>query len=159
MLAAAAASAAQATLQRRPRRRRRTSEQDALARRRKQVGAAVALVTRAASPAYEVLERVTPQERLRAFEWLFGPKLPQPPEDLSPNAAAAVAHDPACAAFYRRHSLGPRTVAVVGNGPLTEADARRVNGMDLVVRFNRLNNWWAGVFSFFAYHDPCGAVS
>ena len=142
MLAAAVAAAAQASipLGRRPRRRRGT-EQDALARRRQQVGAAVPLVTRAASPAYELLERVTPQERLRAFEWLFGPKQPQPPPNLSPAAAAAVAHDPACAAFYRRDPRGPRTVGVVGNGPLSEADARRVNGMDIVVRFNRLNSW------------------
>ena len=137
MLAAAQASA---PLAYQPRRRQRT-EQDALARRRQHVGAAVPVVTLAASPAYEVLERVTPQERLRAFEWLFGPKLPQPPPELTPVAAAAVAHDPACAAFYRRDPLGPRTVAVVGNGPLSEADARRVDGMDLVMRFNRLNNW------------------
>ena len=99
------------------------------------------LESRAAPLAGEILERVTPQERLRAFEWLFGPKQPQPPPDLSPAAATAVAHDPACAAFYRRHPLGPRTVAVVGNGPLTEADAARIDGMDLVMRFNRLESW------------------
>ena len=96
---------------------------------------------RAAPLPNKVLERVTPQERLRAFEWLFGPKQPQPPPGLSPAAAAAVAHDPACAAFYGRDPRGPRTVAVVGNGPLSEADARRINGMDLVVRFNRLESW------------------
>ena len=146
MLAAAAAGA-QASILPRPRRRQR-NEQDALGRRREQVGAAVALAARAASPAYEVLERVTPQERLRAFEWLFGPKQPEPPQpNLSPAAAAAVAHDPACAAFYRRDPLGPRTVAVVGNGPLSEADARRANGMDLIIRFNRLNNWCAANMS------------
>jgi len=141
MLAAAVAAAAQAAPLRQRPRRRQPNEQDALARRRQQVGAVVPVITRAASPAYEILERVTPAERLRAFEWLFGPKAPQPPPSLSPVAAAAVAQDPACAAFYRRDLLGPRTVAVVGNGPLSEADARRVNGMDLVVRFNRLNNW------------------
>ena len=93
------------------------------------------------SPSQQILRRVTPQERLRAFEWLFGPKEPQPPPRLTPVAAAAVAHDPACAAFYRFHQRGPRTVAVVGNGPLCETDAELINGMDVVMRLNRLNNW------------------
>ena len=132
-------------------RRRPRDQQETLRRRRSQVGAtllpvliavlAVELAAGAPATHSALLDRVTPEERLRAFEWLFGPKKTQAPPQLSPVAAAAVAHDPACAAFYRRHPNGPRTVAVVGNGPLSDADARRIHSMDLVLRINRLNNW------------------
>ena len=114
-------------------------------RSRARIRAAVAAAAAAAPNVISGPNRrlVTPEGRLRAFEWLFGPKEARPQPALSPVAAAAVAHDPACAAFYRRHPEGPKTVAVVGNGPLSDADRDHINSpaMDVVMRFNRLNNW------------------
>ena len=114
-------------------------------RSRIRIGAAANTGNAATAATMRRSRRLTPEKRLRAFEWLFGPKEAQSPPMLSPVAAAAIAHDRACAAFYRRHPQGPTTVAVVGNGPLSEADRDQINSpaMDVVMRFNRLNNWCA----------------
>ncbi|CAL5224360.1 g7034 [Coccomyxa viridis] len=47
-------------------------------------------------------------------------------------------HSPLCAAFRQP---GVRKVAVVGNGPLNDAQRKEIDSFDVVVRFNLMNNW------------------
>lgn len=62
------------------------------------------------------------------------PRLMQP---LPADGKAALERHRACAAFYTRPV---KTVALVGNGPLTEAQRLDIEAADLVIRFNKLNN-------------------
>jgi hypothetical protein len=41
---------------------------------------------------------------------------------------------------------GQKTIAVVGNGPLTDESRKQIAASDAIVRFNEMNNRWVCVF-------------
>lgn len=79
----------------------------------------------------------------QAHELLNATSSAMPPlmQPLPADGKAAVERHRACAAFYTRPV---RSVALVGNGPLTETQRLKIEVSDLVIRFNKLNNRFCG---------------
>lgn len=59
---------------------------------------------------------------------------------LSDHAQLAIGRHRACSAFYLKGRPPVQRVALVGNGPLTDQQRAEVDTLDLVIRFNKMNN-------------------